>query len=128
MRRAFLLLPLLVLCGCMALYQPPWTPTPATASATGDPAVDCRAQTDLNQPITQGMQGMAIGSGVGAALGILVGGFAFGTFGTAAGWGALAGGVGGAAVGASRGQEDQDAAYQTCLSQSGAKSPDPAQK
>jgi len=126
MRRAIAFLPLMALCGCMALYQPPWTPAHETASATGDPAVDCRAQTDLNQPITQGMQGLAIGSGVGAALGILVGGWAFGTLGTAAGWGALAGGVGGASIGALNGKQDQDAAYQACLGQSGIKSQSPA--
>ena len=115
MRRVLVSLPLLMLCSCMALYQPPWAPIPPTTASTGDPETDCRARTEINQPINQGMQGMAIGAGVGAALGAVIGGFAFGTVGAAAGWGALAGGVSGAGIGALRGQQAEDAAYQSCL-------------
>ena len=125
MHRVLGLLPLLVLCNCMALYQPPWAPIPPTTASTGDPETDCRARTELNQPITQGMQGLAIGAGVGAALGAVVGGFALASVGTAAGWGALGGGVGGAGIGALLGHQSEETAYQACLADHGAAPPQP---
>jgi len=111
--RPLLLLPLFLLSGCMALYQPPWAPAPVVD--TGDAAKDCRAHADRDQPVTEGMQGVAIGAGTGAALGAVISGFAFGgPIGAAAGWGALAGGVAGGALGAANGMAERDAALAAC--------------
>lgn len=119
MYRGLCLLPTMWLCGCMALFEPPWSPPPAAGAAPGD----CLAQATRNQPVTEGMQGVAIGAGAGAALGALIGGFAFGPAAAAVGWGALAGGVTGAGVGVLHGQQDQAAAYQACLDRHGATPP-----
>ena len=115
MRHGFCLLPTLFLCGCTALYQPPWYVPPPPPAQAATPS-DCLAQATRNQPISQGMQGLAIGGGAGAALGAVIGSY-FGPVGIAAAWGALAGGVAGGGVGFLRGQQDQEAEYQACLKQ-----------
>jgi hypothetical protein len=127
MRRALCVLLTSLLCSCMALYEPPWSPYPPPPQ-TGAVPPDCEAQADRNQPITQGIQGTAIGATAGAALGAAIGGFAFGAIGAAAGWGALAGGIAGADVGALHGQQAQQAEYQACVAQHGASPTQPSQQ
>ena len=114
MRRELCLLPTLLLCGCTALFQPPWYVPPPPPGQVATTLNECLAQATRSQPINQGLLGMVLGGSTGAALGAVIGGFAAGPVGAAAGWGALAGGVAGGGIGLVQGQQEQEAEYQAC--------------
>jgi len=112
---------MLLLGGCMARYEPPWAPYPVNVTQSGDAAAECRTQAeDQNMPVSEGVRGVAIGAGAGAALGTVIAAIASGgAFGVAAGWGALAGGGAGAMIGVAHGLDKQGSAIDACLKRHG---------
>jgi hypothetical protein len=76
--------------------------------------LECRDQADRDQPVTQAARGALIGTPIGAGIGAIIGGLWFANPNPAIWTGALAGGIAGAALGATEGA-NLERAVDDCL-------------
>jgi hypothetical protein len=102
---------------------PPARNAVTEGTARDQDVLECREQADRNQPVVQAARGALIGTPIGAGIGAIVGGLFFANPMPAIWTGALAGGVGGAVLGAAEGAELEHAVDDCLTSRAGAKAP-----
>jgi hypothetical protein len=113
MRRLFAIALLISTAAC-ADRPPPLRNAVTEGTARDQDVLECREQADRNQPVVQAARGALIGAPVGAGIGAIVGGLLFANPNPAIWTGALAGGLGGAALGAAEGA-NLERAVDDCL-------------
>jgi predicted small lipoprotein YifL len=112
--RALLAIALLISLDACGERAPPLRNAVTEGTATDQAVLECREQADRNQPVFQAARGALIGAPIGAGIGAIVGGLLFANPLPAIWTGALAGGVGGAALGAAEGA-NLERAVDDCL-------------
>jgi len=113
MPRFFMLALMISLVAC-AERQPPARTAVTEGTVHDQELLECREQVDRSQAAMQAARGAVIGVPVGAGLGAIIGGLLFANPNPAIWMGALAGGVGGAALGGIEGA-DLERGFADCL-------------
>lgn len=108
------------------MHQAPVRSAVTEGTARDQEVLECREQADRDQPAWQAARGALIGVPVGAGIGAIVGGLLFANPYPAIWTGALAGGVGGAALGGAEGYGDLKHAVDDCLRSRGSPSATPS--
>ncbi len=112
--RRLLAIALVISTAACADRAPPVRNAVTEGTARDQDVLECREQADRNQPVVQTARGALIGAPIGAGIGAIVGGLLFANPNPAIWTGALAGGVGGAALGAAEGA-NLERAVDDCL-------------
>lgn len=114
MMRQLLAIALLISVSACADRPPPVRNAVTEGTARDQDVLECRDQADRNEPVTQAARGALIGAPIGAGIGAIIGGLWFANPLPAIWTGALAGGLGGAALGAAEGS-NLERAVDDCL-------------
>jgi hypothetical protein len=112
--RPLLALVFLISISACADRAPPVRNAITEGTARDQDLLECRDQADRNQPVTQAARGALIGTPIGAGIGAIIGGLWFANPNPAIWTGALAGGIAGAALGATEGA-NLERAVDDCL-------------
>ena len=114
MMRHLLALTLLVSIAACADRPPPVRNAVTEGTVHDQDVLECRDQADRSQPVTQAARGALIGAPIGAGIGAIIGALWFANPNPAIWTGALAGGLGGAVLGAAEGS-NLERALDDCL-------------